>query len=75
MNSQGDKKMKILIATDGSEFSRAAIEKCCRIVVRPENAEIKILSVYENAYLVTTEPFPVSAEYIQDVGGCGTQAG
>jgi len=29
--------MKILIATDGSEYSRAAIEKCCEIAVKAEN--------------------------------------
>lgn len=63
--------MKILIATDGSEFSRAAIEKCCRLVVKPENTEIRILSVYENMALVGAEPFAISAEYIQEVEAAG----
>ena len=39
--------MKILIATDGSEFSKAAIEKCCQIIAKPENTTIKIVSVYQ----------------------------
>lgn len=56
--------MKILLATDGSEFSRAAVEKCCQLVVKPENTEIRIISVFENIYLAT-EPFAVSAEYTQ----------
>lgn len=56
--------MKILLATDGSEFSRTAIEKCCQLVVKPENTEIRVLSVFENIY-IATEPFAVSAEYTQ----------
>ena len=40
--------MKILIATDGSEYSRAAIEKCCEIAVKAENTAIKIVAVYHD---------------------------
>lgn len=39
--------MRILIATDGSEFSKAAIEKCCQIIAEPENTRIKIVSAYQ----------------------------
>ncbi len=42
--------MNILIATDGSEFSRAAIKKCCEIGFKPEKTKIKIISVYQ-AYI------------------------
>lgn len=67
--------MKILIATDGSEFSRAAIKKCCEILVEPEKAEIEILAVFENLYPVATEPFAISAEYVQEMETAGkTQA-
>lgn len=59
--------MKILIATDGSEFSRAAIEKCCQIAVRPENTEIRILAAFENMAPVAAEPFAISAQYIAEV--------
>ena len=59
--------MKILIATDGSEFSRAAIEKCCRTAVITENTEIKILSVFENVYPMAAEPFAISPEYVREM--------
>ena len=47
--------MKILVSTDGSEFSRAAIEKCCQIVVEPGATQIKIVSVFE-----VVEPMDIS---------------
>lgn len=59
--------MKILIGVDGSEFSRAAIEKCCRMAVKPDNTEIKILSVFEPVYPVAAEPFAISPEYVQEM--------
>lgn len=60
--------MRILITTDGSEFSKAAIEEYCRLF--PEliaNSKIKILSVYEEQYALAAEPFAVSAEYYQQM--------
>ena len=36
--------MKILIATDGSEFSRAAVEKAGQIIKDAENTSVKIVS-------------------------------
>lgn len=59
--------MKILIATDGSEYSKAAIDECCRIVIRPETADVLIVSAYEDAYPITAEPFAVSSEYYQQL--------
>ena len=59
--------MKILIATDGSEFSRAAIEKCCRVLQPSEQTEIKIISVYEQIAAIATEPFAISAQYYQEM--------
>jgi nucleotide-binding universal stress UspA family protein len=47
--------MKILVSTDGSEFSRAAVEKCCEIVVAPDKTRIKIVSVFE-----VIEPMDIS---------------
>lgn len=52
--------MKILIATDGSDFSKAAIEKCCRIVAEPESARIKIVSAYQ-----TVVPFDINGASIE----------
>lgn len=57
--------MRILIATDGSEYSKAAIEDSCRMVIDPENAEVLVVSAYEDSYPITAEPFALSAEYYQ----------
>ncbi|MBK8464745.1 MAG: universal stress protein [Chloracidobacterium sp.] len=57
--------MKILIATDGSDFSAAAIKECCRMIIRPDNTEVLIVSVYEDAYPIMAEPYAISAEYYQ----------
>jgi len=57
--------MKILIATDGSDYSKAAVEECCRTIIRPENAEVLIVSAFEDTYAITAEPFAISAEYYQ----------
>jgi nucleotide-binding universal stress UspA family protein len=57
--------MKILIATDGSDFSKAAIEECCKYVIRPERDSVLIVSAYEDAYPIAAEPFAISAEYYQ----------
>jgi len=54
-------KMKILIATDGSEYSREAVEKTCRMLVAPEDTEIKIVCVYPA--VVPVDAFPQSAQY------------
>ncbi len=55
--------MKILIATDGSDFSRAAIEKCCQFISTKKHTDIKIISVVEHLTPMGAEPFAVSAEY------------
>lgn len=44
---EGGDTMRILISADGSDFSRAAVEKCCQIIVQPGDTAIKIVSVYE----------------------------
>lgn len=56
--------MKILVATDGSEFSRRAIERVCEIGAEQWNdPSFRIISVYEPQVPMATEPFAVSAEY------------
>jgi nucleotide-binding universal stress UspA family protein len=62
-----EKFMKILIATDGSDFSRTAIEKCCRMLNLSENPQIKIVSVYEQMAPMAAEPFAISAQYYQEM--------
>lgn len=63
---KGRKKMKVLIPTEGSDFSKAAIKKCCRMFDESENTEIEIFAVAEPAYM-SAEPFAVSADYIHDI--------
>lgn len=58
--------MKVLIATEGSEFSRTAIEKYCRMFGNTTDTETKIIAVYE-LMIPPTEPFAASADYIQMV--------
>lgn len=50
--------MRILITTDGSDFSKAAVEKCCQMVVKPEDTAIKIVSVYEMTFPLDIFPTP-----------------
>lgn len=59
--------VKILVATDGSDYSRAAIEKCCRIIAKPEETSVKIVSAVQVILSVATEPLPLplSGGYIQ----------
>ena len=59
--------MKILIATDGSDYSKAAVLEACKFVADPATAEMKVVSAYEDAYPITAEPFALSAEYYQKI--------
>lgn len=59
--------MKILIATDGSEYSRAAIEEGCRMFADGKTPDVKVVSVFENIFPVAGEPFAISADYYQQL--------
>lgn len=59
--------MKILIATDGSDFSRTAVAKCCQMLNLSEDPQIKIISVYEQMAPMAAEPFAISAQYYQEM--------
>lgn len=61
--------MRILVATDGSDFSRAAIEKCCQIIAKPETTQLKIVSVYQD--VLPVDAFPQSAEYAEQQESAG----
>lgn len=64
--------MKILVATDGSDFSRTAIERTCEIAREQRQLpEIKVISVYEALAPIATEPFAVSAEYHAELNKFG----
>lgn len=55
--------MRVLIATDGSECSKAAVVKSCEII-KPAST-VKIVSVYEDVLPVAMEQIPISAENYQ----------
>ena len=55
--------MKILIATDGSEFSNAAVEKICQMIKNPANVNVKIVSAYEQPVMAAPAPYAISAGY------------
>ncbi len=59
--------MKILIATDGSKYSSAAVEACCNMFEGTKDKIIRIVSVYENVFPVAGEPFAISADYYQQL--------
>lgn len=67
--------MKILLATDGSDFSRAVTEKAAEFLAKGngDNVEIEIVSVYENIGYTATEPFAVSAEYVHEMEKLGRE--
>lgn len=56
--------MKVLIATDGSEYSRAAIDECCRMFEKAPDAEIEIISVYE-LMIPPTGPYTLAPDFVQ----------
>lgn len=58
--------MKVLLAIEGSDYSQAAIKKCCRMFDQSVNTEIRIISAFE-PMMRATEPFAVSTEYLRDL--------
>ena len=59
----GKRAMKILLATDGSANSKAAIEDVARRPF-PINTKVRIVSAYERApRIMTIDPIGVSKEY------------
>ena len=58
--------MKILIATDGSQFSQAAVEKVCDLFANPNETEIKLVSVFR-APTIATEPLMTTPDYLRMV--------
>jgi nucleotide-binding universal stress UspA family protein len=58
--------MKILLATDGSDYSKAAV-KAVADRPWPEGSEIKIISVMEIPYVPTTEVWVLPESYYNDM--------
>jgi nucleotide-binding universal stress UspA family protein len=59
----GGSAVKVLLATDGSEFSRAAVNACIDLIKLGNVKELEIVSVYEPQLPMPAEPFAISAEY------------
>ncbi len=56
--------MKILVATDGSEYSKAAIDALANVVAKPETTAFKIVSSVEFPTMLPTNGFIMaSADY------------
>ena len=55
--------MKILVATDGSEYSAEAVDKCAELLKFDEPSEIRVVSIIEPLAPVGVEPFGVSTNY------------
>jgi len=55
--------MKILIATDGSAFSRAAVKQACDLLLSADD-EVRIVSAYDDAP-IATEAHHMSLQYHQ----------
>jgi nucleotide-binding universal stress UspA family protein len=64
--------MKVLIPTEGSEFSKAAVKKCCKMFDESENTEVEILSVVEPVER-PTDPFGAPSEYIHDLNAAAVK--
>ena len=59
--------MKILIATDGSEFSQKAIERVCEIGSEQwKDPSFRVISVYEELVPMDAGPFALSADYYSE---------
>ncbi len=54
--------MKILLATDGSEYSLAAARECCETITLDADTTIKIISI--GAQIVSTMQFEDSDGYL-----------
>jgi nucleotide-binding universal stress UspA family protein len=61
--------MRILIATDGSEFGAAAVAKACQLAADWASPEIRIFTAYEIPSPVMTEPFVPMPVYSQEIIG------
>lgn len=59
--------MRILLATDGSEYSQRAVTKCCEFIRSGTRTDVKIVSAVERVMPMAAEPFGISGEYYLQV--------
>lgn len=55
--------MKILIATDGSEFSETVVKESCELFRNSEKVVVKIVSAFEPPMMTAAAPYFVPAPY------------
>ena len=58
--------MKILVSLDGTDFSRAAVEKCRQIIAAPEKTAVRIVSAFE---VVEPLDISISPEFSRELEG------
>src|SRR6476469_7478827 len=58
--------MRILIATDGSDFSNAAIDKACDLINLDKSA-VKVVSVFEYVTPMLPPEATISPEFYQQI--------
>ncbi|HEX8289095.1 MAG TPA: universal stress protein [Pyrinomonadaceae bacterium] len=70
--------MKILIAADGSEFSKAAVEFCRNIIADPANTSFKVISAFELPLILPSDPTlegsPDFYDQLEEAGHAGAAA-
>ncbi|MBV9241693.1 MAG: universal stress protein [Acidobacteria bacterium] len=59
--------MKILIATDGSKYGTAALERACDIAANMPDSEVRIVTAYELPGPIATEPYISAPIYTQEI--------
>jgi nucleotide-binding universal stress UspA family protein len=59
--------MKILVATDGSEFGKAAVAQACSLAAGVEKTEIMVVSAYLIPGPYAVEPFIAAPIYTQEL--------
>ena len=56
--------MRILLATDGSDYSREATRACRDLLANVKKAHVKVVTVIDNFTPMATEPFVTSEEFL-----------
>jgi len=67
--------MKILIAVDGSTFSKGAVDRIAETMPNAADTEVRIISVYEKLGPMVAEPFGVSNEHYHVAENAAREAG
>ena len=59
--------MRILLATDGSEYSNEAAKQCSVLIKSMQNVHIKVVTALDNFTPMAAEPFVTSAEFLENI--------